>query len=137
MSIKGNWSYFDNLEVITTQKCSNRFENDAKKMIFDHFFDHNFWSIMEFWVKFISLESRYLGLQFEYKFCLIWTYIEWVMIVWSQVNPTGKIRVSKEACVRTLCSKTLKLQFLGHKASLFDGPRLLDLLECPKHSKWI
>ena len=31
ISTKGNWSYFDCLEVITTQKCSNHFENDAKK----------------------------------------------------------------------------------------------------------
>jgi len=31
MSTKGNWSYFNSLEVITTQKCLNRFENDAEK----------------------------------------------------------------------------------------------------------
>ena len=31
MSTNSNWSYFDSLEVITTQKCSNRFENDAEK----------------------------------------------------------------------------------------------------------
>ena len=31
MSTKGNWSYFDSLEVIATQKYSNRFEIDSKK----------------------------------------------------------------------------------------------------------
>ena len=31
MSTKSNWSYFDSLEVITTQKCSNLFENNAEK----------------------------------------------------------------------------------------------------------
>ena len=31
MSTKGNWSYFDSLKVITTQKYSNCFENEAEK----------------------------------------------------------------------------------------------------------
>ena len=39
MSTKDN---FDSLEVITTQKCLNRFENDVEKMTFAHCFDQNF-----------------------------------------------------------------------------------------------
>ena len=31
MFTKGNWSYFDSLEVIITQKCSNHFENNVEK----------------------------------------------------------------------------------------------------------
>ena len=31
ISTKGNWSYFGSLKVITTQKYSNRFENDVEK----------------------------------------------------------------------------------------------------------
>ena len=31
MSTKGNWRVHNSLEVITTQKCSNYFENDTKK----------------------------------------------------------------------------------------------------------
>ena len=37
MSTKGNWSYFNRLEIITTQKCSNSFENNAKNDIFSQF----------------------------------------------------------------------------------------------------
>ena len=33
---------FESLEVITAQKCLNRFESDAEKMTFAYYFDHNF-----------------------------------------------------------------------------------------------
>jgi len=39
------------------------------------------------------------------------------------------------ACKHTLHSRTSKLHFLGSKASLFDRPRPLNPLECPKPSK--
>ena len=32
MSTKGNWSDFNSLKIITTQKYSNRFENDVEKL---------------------------------------------------------------------------------------------------------
>ena len=54
-------------------------------MTFSPYFDHNFLS----WVRFVSLETRHYMLQFEHKFCIIWTYIEWVMIVWSRAKVMG------------------------------------------------
>ena len=45
-------------------------------MTFAHCFDHDFCYTNKFWVWFIALEIRHPGLQFEYKFYLIWTYIK-------------------------------------------------------------
>ena len=63
------------------------------KMTFDHYFDYKFWSTKRFWVIFVSLASRHFGLQFEHKLCLIWIYIQWVMIVWKWANTIIKIKV--------------------------------------------
>ena len=127
MSTKGNWSYFDSLEVITTQKCLNRFENNAEK-----------------WLSLIVLiipldpqsifgwglfhwKNRHLGLQFEYIFCLILTYIKWVIAVWSQTNPAIKIRVFGDACTY--------IHVHGPKISLFDVGQPLNPWEHAKTSK--
>ena len=69
------------------------------KVSFSHSFDHNVFSTNSFWVRFISLKRRHLGLQLEHNIFLIWTYIGWVMTVWIRANPTVKIRVSEDACV--------------------------------------
>jgi len=34
-------------------------------------------------------QTRHHMLQFEHKFCMIWIYIEWVMIVWSWAKVMG------------------------------------------------
>ena len=101
------------------------------KMTFAHCYDHNFWSIKNIWVRFISLKSIHPGIQFEHKFCLIWTQIEWVMIVWSRAIRVVRIRVSEDACVRkkhaSMCIPKLahtQAEFLRPKTSLFRAQSL-------------
>ena len=45
------------------------------------------------------MESTHPGLQFEYKFFLIWINIEWFMTVLGQAIWVVKIRVFEETCV--------------------------------------
>ena len=131
MSKKGNWSYFDNLEVITTQKCSNRFENDVEKwhllailtIIFDpqriFEWDLFLWKvdILDlYWVSFGHLKLGHLSSQ-NYGF---WEHL----------------RTLAHTCECRVFSRSSELHFLGPKASLFDGAPPLDPLEHPKLSKW-
>ena len=105
------------------------------KITFAHRFDHNLWFTKNFLVIFISLEIRYPGLQFEHKYFLILTYIEWVMTVWNLAYPVikigvlGDIYVCMQRCVHTLCSRTSENQFLGPKASLFRSNHNLKVLK--------
>ena len=102
------------------------------KTTFVHCFYHNFWSTKNFWVRFISLETRQLGLQFKHIFYLIWTYIEWVVAVWSWAIKTVKIKISGDACMHVhpqtciwrLIFRSPEIHFLGPKASSLMGPAL-------------
>ena len=84
------------------------------------FFYHNFWSTKNFLVRFISLEIVHPGLQFEHKFYLIWTKIQWVMTVWSRAIKAIKIRVSGGTCIRiNITHETSRVRM--HKP-VYTGP---------------
>ena len=101
-------------------------------MTFSHYFDHNFISTNNIWVKFVSLESGHLGLQFEHKFFLILSILSelWTFEVGSL--ELSRIRVcvclnqvcvhTLERCVRTLIFWAVEFHFKSPNIILWCGP---------------
>ena len=117
-------------------------------MIFSDNFNHNFLSTKKVCVKFVSLESKHLGLQFEQNFCLIWIYIEWVMTVWSWAIKAIRLGFLGRMCTHESCMHThgwdlhTEANFMGSRTSFLRAQNIIlwcgpapKPWECPKTIK--
>ena len=113
ISTKINLSILNSLEVITTQKCSNRFENHVKKWLFHIVLTISSkpqiifeWGFLNWLVDILGFYLNKNFVKFKFKISEIWQFEVRSLVLWKirfcvwNVDATG-ICTSRAACMHS------------------------------------
>ena len=125
-----NWSYFDSLNIITTQKCLNHFENNNEKRPLLTILIINFEPQRIFWWSLFHWKLHILGFNLNINFS------KFVFLL-SELWPF-EIRVSNQSKLKYACTyfkyaRTCFVYACAHyipkpQKFIFLGPKLLSLM---------